>query len=47
MEKNCKDNQRISSKWCLNTIVTSIIIAISIMTIITEREVGIAITQMW
>lgn len=45
MEEHCGGGQQKVSRWCLNTIVTSIIIAISTMTIATEREVGVIIAK--
>ena len=35
------------SRWCHNTIVTKVIIAIAIMTIVTERDVEFAVAQLW
>lgn len=34
-----------SSKWCLNTIVTIVIIAIATKIIVTEKVIKVAITQ--
>lgn len=45
IEKYHRDSQQISRRWCLNTIIISIIIAIMTITILTKREVQVVITQ--
>ena len=47
MEEHRGSSQQISIRCCLDTIVISDTIAIATMTIVTEREVRVAVAQMW
>ena len=45
--KNIVKVIKMTSRWYVNIIVTSIMLAISTMTMVTKREVGVAAAKMW